>query len=236
MGFPSLDRAPSPPPLSPFSSFIFFPTCFEDNGLLFWLPDVLCQPTEVVLWSLLSVEMFFWGICEGESGLHVLFLCHLRTAPPFLTLNTSCHSIRPAVSAQRSSDDLMGIPLYIIIFYLVAFNVFSLSVFIHLITICLGVFLLGFVLPETLYTSCTWVPISFLMWGRFSAVISSNIRDVCNMNTGALNAVPEISLKIFIYFHFFFILFCSSDFHHSIFLLTYPFFCLICSAIYSSIF
>ena len=32
---------------------------FEDNGLLFWLPDVLCQPTEVVLWSLLSVEMFF---------------------------------------------------------------------------------------------------------------------------------------------------------------------------------
>ena len=123
MGFPSLDRAPSPPPLSPFSSFIFFPTCFEDNGLLFWLPDVLCQPTEVVLWSLLSVEMFFWGICEGESGLHVLFLCHLRTAPPFLTLNTSCHSIRPAVSAQRSSDDLMGIPLYIIIFYLVAFNV-----------------------------------------------------------------------------------------------------------------
>ena len=26
--FPSRDRAPSPPPLSPFSSFIFFPTCF----------------------------------------------------------------------------------------------------------------------------------------------------------------------------------------------------------------
>ena len=26
--FPSWDRAPSLPPLSPFSSFIFFPTCF----------------------------------------------------------------------------------------------------------------------------------------------------------------------------------------------------------------
>ena len=37
----------------------FFLPVFEDNGLLFWLPDVLCQPTEVVLWSLLSVEMFF---------------------------------------------------------------------------------------------------------------------------------------------------------------------------------
>ena len=34
-------------------------TVFEDNALLFWLPDVLCQPTEVVLWSMLSVEMFF---------------------------------------------------------------------------------------------------------------------------------------------------------------------------------
>ena len=37
----------------------FLLSVFEDNGLLFWLPDVLCQPTEVVLWSLLSAEMFF---------------------------------------------------------------------------------------------------------------------------------------------------------------------------------
>ena len=27
----------------------------EDNGLLFWVPDVLCQHSEVVLWNLLSV-------------------------------------------------------------------------------------------------------------------------------------------------------------------------------------
>ena len=32
---------------------------FEDNGLLFWVPDVLCQSSEVVLWNLLSVQMFF---------------------------------------------------------------------------------------------------------------------------------------------------------------------------------
>ena len=55
-------------------------TVFEDNDLLFWVPDVLCQCWEVVLWNLLSVKMFFWWICEGESGLPVLFLCHLRTA------------------------------------------------------------------------------------------------------------------------------------------------------------
>ena len=37
----------------------FFLPPFEDNGLLFWVPDVLCQHSEVVLRNLLSVEMFF---------------------------------------------------------------------------------------------------------------------------------------------------------------------------------
>ena len=52
---PSQDRAPSLPLLSLFLSFIFFLPPFEDNGLLFWVPDVLCQHSEVVLWNLLSV-------------------------------------------------------------------------------------------------------------------------------------------------------------------------------------
>ena len=60
-----------------FRLLYFFLPVFEDNDLLFWVPDVLCQHSEVVLWSLLGVEMFFWGICEGESGLPVLFLRHL---------------------------------------------------------------------------------------------------------------------------------------------------------------
>ena len=37
----------------------FFLSPFEDNGLLFWVPDVLCLHSEVVLWHLLSVQMFF---------------------------------------------------------------------------------------------------------------------------------------------------------------------------------
>ena len=46
--------------LSVFLSFIyFFRPPFEDNGLLFWVPDVLCQHSEVVLWNLLSIQMFF---------------------------------------------------------------------------------------------------------------------------------------------------------------------------------
>ena len=59
-------------------SFVLPP--FDDNGLPFWVPDVLCQHSEVVLWNLLGIQMFFWWICGGESGLPVLFLHYLRTA------------------------------------------------------------------------------------------------------------------------------------------------------------
>ena len=52
---PSRDGASSLPLLSLFLSFIFFLSSFEDNGLLFWVPDVICQHSEVVLWNLLSV-------------------------------------------------------------------------------------------------------------------------------------------------------------------------------------
>ena len=42
-----------------FRLLYFFLPVFEDNDLLFWVPDVLCQHSEVVLWNLLSIEMFF---------------------------------------------------------------------------------------------------------------------------------------------------------------------------------
>ena len=71
----------------------------------------------------------------------------------------------------------MGVPLYVMChFYFVAFNILSLSlIFVSLITMCLGVFLLGFVLPGAMYTSWTWLIIFFPMLGKFSAIISSNI-------------------------------------------------------------
>ena len=40
-------------------SFFFFLPTFEDNELLFWVPDVICWHSVVVLWNLLSVQMFF---------------------------------------------------------------------------------------------------------------------------------------------------------------------------------
>ena len=52
---PSRDGTPSLPLLSLFLPFIFFPASFLRLGLLFWVPDVLCWHSEVVLWNLLSV-------------------------------------------------------------------------------------------------------------------------------------------------------------------------------------
>ena len=55
----SWDRSPSLPLcLSFYLLYFVLPPC-EDNGLLFWVPDALCQQSEVVLWNLLSVQMFF---------------------------------------------------------------------------------------------------------------------------------------------------------------------------------
>ena len=76
---PSWDGSPSLPLLSLYLLYFFLPP-FEDIGPPFWVPNVLCQHSEVVLWNLLGVHMFFWWIFGGESGLPVLFLCYLRTA------------------------------------------------------------------------------------------------------------------------------------------------------------
>ena len=82
---PSWDRSPSLPPLSLYLLYFVLPP-FEDNGLPFWVLYVLCQHSEVVLWNLLSVQMFFQWICGGESGLIILFLHHIRTALTLLRI------------------------------------------------------------------------------------------------------------------------------------------------------
>ena len=76
---PPWGRSPSLTLLSFLLSFFLPP--FEDNGLPFWVPGGLHQHSEVALWYLLSIQMIYQWICEGESGLPVLFLHHLRTAP-----------------------------------------------------------------------------------------------------------------------------------------------------------
>ena len=78
-------KLPSQTDLHPYLFCLFFCLLYfllpplEDNGLLFWVPDVLCRHSEIVLWNWLSVLMFFWWIYREESGLPILFLHHLRT-------------------------------------------------------------------------------------------------------------------------------------------------------------
>ena len=43
-----------------FCLLYFFLPPFEDNGLLFWVADVLCQHSEVVLWDWLSIKCSFY--------------------------------------------------------------------------------------------------------------------------------------------------------------------------------
>ena len=59
-GIPFLGRSSLPTSfVSFFVLLYFFLLVLEANDLLFWVPDVLCQHSEVVLWNLLSIEMFF---------------------------------------------------------------------------------------------------------------------------------------------------------------------------------
>ena len=52
---PFSGRGSVPPSFVSFIAFLyFFLPPFEDNGLLFWVPDVLCQHSEVVLCNLLG--------------------------------------------------------------------------------------------------------------------------------------------------------------------------------------
>ena len=86
---PSRDGAPSPPPLSPFSSFIFFPTCFwsQWSALLgAWCPLPACRSCFVEFtqrWNVLLMNLW------GRKWSPILFLCHLRTASAFFTVQYS---------------------------------------------------------------------------------------------------------------------------------------------------
>ena len=66
-----------------FLSFIFCPTSFWRRWAAFLGTWCLLLVVRVVLWSLLRVQMFFWWICRGQSGLPVLFLHHLGSSAVF---------------------------------------------------------------------------------------------------------------------------------------------------------
>ena len=93
---------------------------------------------------------------------------------PFSNLNISCHSLLACrVSPERSPVKHMGFPLYVACcFSLAAFNILSLClIFVSLISMCLGMFLLGFILYGIqdilyiLFASWAWL-FPFPWWGN----------------------------------------------------------------------
>ena len=136
-----------------------------------------------------------------------IFLLHplLECRPPeykdsyLIILNVSCHpSLVSRRSAEKSADNLKGIPLYV-------FNIFSLSFWLQRIMEYSSV---GLSCME-LHDSWTWLTVSFPRLGNFAAIISSNIFqalslspfsfwDPYNANVSALNAVPKASYTVLI--------------------------------------
>ena len=63
--------------VSLFVSYILSYLLLKRMRLPFWVPGVLRQRSEVVLWKLFRIQMIFWWIRGGEGGLPILFLHHL---------------------------------------------------------------------------------------------------------------------------------------------------------------
>ena len=113
---PSWDGAQSLPLLSLFFVFYIFSYllsktmgCF--SGCLMSSASI----QKLFLWILFSVWMFFWWICGGESGLPVLFLCHLRTV---MMIFDRCD-----MTPQNSFD------LFAIVYQIVRLSIFFLCAF-----------------------------------------------------------------------------------------------------------
>ena len=119
---------------------------------------------------------------------------------------------------------LVASPLLLLIFCLCL-------VFVSLISMCLGMFLLEFILYGSLCVSWSLLAISFSMLGKFSTIISSKIFSYPFFSSSS-SGTPIIqmlvcviwsqrSLRLSSALHsFYFILLFRSHFHHFIFQLT----------------
>jgi len=65
--------------------------------------------------------------------------------------------------------------MLLVAFSLLLFVLSLCLIFVSLISMCLGMFLLGSILYEALWAFWTWLTISFPVLGKFSTIISSNI-------------------------------------------------------------
>ena len=187
--------------------------------------NICCKAGQVVLNSLnfcLSEKLFISPSILNES---LAGQCNLGCIfSPFSTLNISCHFLLACrVSDERTTVKRMEFPLYVTCcFSFAAFNILSLClVFVSLISICLGMFLLGFILYGTLCASWTWLTTSFSMLGKFSTIISSKIFSYCFFFSSSSGTpitrmlvhliLSQRSLRLSSVLLILFTLFCSSE-------------------------
>jgi len=116
----------------------------------------------------------------------------------------------------------MGFPLYVTCcFSLAAFNILYLClVFVSLISMCLGVFPLGFILYWTLCDSCAWLTTYFSMLGKFSTIISLQFFSYPLFSSSSGTPIirklvrlilSQRSVRLFLYIFILFTLFCPSE-------------------------
>ena len=134
----------------------------------------------------------------------------------FSPLNISCHSLLACrVSAERSAVKCMGFPVYVTgYFSLVAFNIISLGlVFFSLISVCLCVFLLGFILYLTL---CLLDLMDYFLF-HVGKIFNYNFFKKTSHNLSfsllllgplliecwCIDIIPEVSETILSFFHYF---------------------------------
>ena len=125
-----------------------------------------------------------------------------------------CHSLLACrVSAETPAVKSMGFSLYVTCcFSLAAFKI--LLVFVSLISMCLGMFLLGFILYGTLCSNWTWLGYFLFHVGE---ILNYNLFknflipflflfffwDPYNWNVGVFDIVPKVSETILSSFHSF---------------------------------
>ena len=83
------------------------------------------------LYYYIDVPLYPWYFSWSEYGYFSFLLTNNS-----IILNISCHSLLACrVSAENSADKLIRIPVYVICwFFLLDFNIFCISVFIHVVT------------------------------------------------------------------------------------------------------
>ena len=132
---------------------------------------------------------------------------------PFITLSKSCHSLLACrVAAEKSADDLIGVPLYVICFFsLTAFSIFYLSLILVSVSgrSSLGLFymvLMCFLDVSEWFLSHTREVFGYYLFKYFFCPLLSlfSFWHPYNMDVGAFNIVPEFSETLFICFQSFF--------------------------------